>query len=412
MTGTFFVIILFVLTAVYCLWVSCRHRWLIWPLVLAYVFRSLLLILDYFRVFSPPGANADAARFTRVAYEYSLLSWHELFLILDVSRSTFYSWLGAALQKIVGESSYILPATSFLFGHVVVAVTGIITYQLWGKRPAIIASLIVALYPFAAFNSVLAMREEVAIMFFMIGLYHFVRWVGGKSLLGLLWGSVFFGIAVAFHPGWIGAFIGMAAYLMFFLYRAIFKSDTTKSSRLDAFKVILSSTVLVFSLGMVAFGGGVSLGKGIEIGGEDEEGGIGGAIESRFMREASGGSAYPAFIAQGNPYTQPWLIPARIVYFHFSPFPWDLRSPRHLLGVVSTVLYFFMAWRVYKGWHSIKRKEECIALLLIFGALTFIFAIGVTNVGTAVRHKAKLLGLFLILAASSFNTVRLKLRRE
>lgn len=412
MSGNFFVFILFAFTATYCLWVACRYRWLLWPLVIAYLTRGFLFFLDYFNIFHPPGSTADGARFTRIANELAQLSWHELFMNLNVAASTFYSWLGAVLQKLVGETSLILPATSFLFGHVVVATTGIMVYQLWGKRPAIIASLIIAVYPFAAFNSVVAMREEVAIMFFMVGLFHFTRWVGGKSVLGLLWGSVFFGVAVAFHPGWIGAFVGMAAYLMFFLYRAIFKSDTKNASRLDAFKVILSSAVLFFSLAMVVFGGGVSLGKGISLGGEGEEGGIGAAIESRFMGEASGGSAYPSFIAQGNPYTQPWLIPARIVYFHFSPFPWDVRSPRHLLGVVSSVLYFFLAWRIYKGWGSIKRKEECIALLLIFGALTFIFAIGVTNIGTAVRHKAKLLGIFLILAASSFNSIRLKLRRE
>ncbi len=409
-TGLLFVYILFIFTAVYCLWVAVLHRWLLWPLVLAYVTRLVLFLLDYFHIFRPPGATDDASRFNNTARYWSQFEWSHLMDIVDVTHSHFYAWLGAVVQKLVGVSYSILPAFSFLFGHVVVAVAAIITYQLWGKRAGIMVALVLALYPFAAFNSILAMREEVAIMFFVLGLYFFVKWVSGKSYLGIIWACLCFGGAVAFHPGWIGAFVGVAAYLTFFLYRTVFKTDTSRASYHDALKVLLSTTMLVLSLGMVAFGGGISLGKGIEVGGEGE-GGVGSAIESRFSREPTGGSAYPSFIAQGNPYTQPWLIPARIVYFHFSPFPWDLRSPRHLLGIVSSMLYFFMAWRVYKGWDTLKNREECVAMLFMFGALTFIFAIGVTNVGTAIRHKTKLLALFLILAASTFHTFKIKLRR-
>ncbi|HDZ47799.1 hypothetical protein LCGC14_0107010 [marine sediment metagenome] len=410
MAADFYVFIIFVLAAVYCIGVSVLHRWLLWPLIAAYIIRSFLFALDYLNIFSPPGADTDALRFTRMAFEWSQLSWPDLLSLNVMFNSLFYSWLGAMIMKLVGTSHHILPVMSFLFGFVVVATTALIAKDLWGKRTATIVAFIIALYPFAAFNSILAMREEVAIMFFILGLYFFLKWVGGQSILGLLWGCLFFGTAVLFHPGWIGAFIGVAGYLAFFLYKVVFKTDTTKVSFHSTVKILLSSAMLVFSLGMIGFGGGVSLGKGIEVGG-DEESGIGSAIESRFVRPATGGSAYPAFIAQGNPYTQPWLIPARIVYFHFSPFPWDIRSPRHLLGVVSSVLYMFLAWRVYKGWGTIKRREECLAMLFIFGALTFIFAIGVTNIGTATRHKTKLLGIFLLLAASSFHTLSIKLRR-
>lgn len=410
MTAEFYVLIIFLLAAVYCIGISLMHRWLLWPLVFAYVFRVALFFLDYLNIFRPPGANTDAMRFTRMAFEWSQLSWSNLLSLDLLFNSLFYSWLGAMIMKLVGNSIHILPVMSFLFGFVVVATTGLIAYQLWGKRSATIVAFIMALYPFAAFNSILAMREEVAIMYFILGLYFFLRWVGGRSILGLLWGCIFFGLAVLFHPGWIGAFIGVAAYLVFFLYKVIFKADTSQVPFHDTVKILLSSAMLVFSLGMISFGGGVYLGKGIELGG-DEESGIGSAIESRFVRPASGGSAYPAFIAQGNPYTQPWLIPARIVYFHFSPFPWDIRSVRHLLGIISSFLYMFLAWRIYKGWHTIKHREECVAMLFIFGALTFIFAIGATNIGTAIRHKTKILSIFLILAASSFHTISIKIRR-
>mgnify|MGYP000447453718 CR=1 FL=1 len=407
-----FVFILFVLSGVYCLWMGTRHRWLLLPLIFAYFFRLFLFVLDYARIFRPPGATADASRFTRLTLEHAAQDWDILLGNVPLFSSHFYPWLGGVIQKVVGESEFFLIATSFFFGHVVVAVTGIICYQLWGKRAAVLAAMIMALYPFAAFNSVLAMREEVAIMFFLMGLYFYINWVAGKSTLGLLWGGGLFGVAMLFHPGWVAAFFGVAFYLVYFLYRNLFIDRPRFVNRLYAFKMLLSIGMLAFSLGMIAVGDGFSLGKGIEIGGEEEGGGLGSIIEDRFSREGTGGSAYPSFVATGNPYTQPWLIPARIVYFHFSPFPWDIRSPMHLLGLVSSVLYWFLAWRVYRGWSQLKSREECVALLCIFGALTFVFALGVTNIGTAIRHKTKLLGLFVILAASSFNSFRIRFKRK
>lgn len=408
MTGNLFLFILFLLTAIFCLVVVYRHRWLLYPLLFAYLFRFLFLVLGYTGVFSPPGANADSARFTRHAYEYSLLEWSDLFARLEFFTSDFYPWLGGLLQKVVGQSELMLIGTSFLFGHIVVVVIAVIVNQMWGRRAAIMSAYIMALYPFAAFNSVLAMREEVSIMFFTLGLYCFIRWIRGIAPLGLLSSGILFVLAIMFHPGWVGVFVGIALYLIYFLYRSVKTSDGGRVTKLHAFKIILAVGMLVSAVGLIALGDGISLGKGVEIGGEGESD-LGDAIEERFNREAQGGSAYPSFIAQGNPYTQPWLVPARIIYFHFSPFPWDLRSPRQVLGLVSSILYGFLAWRLYRGWHHIKYREEALALLLIFGAITFVFAIGATNIGTAIRHKTKLLGLFVILAASSFDRVRIKI---
>lgn len=410
MSGSLFVVFLFALAGVYCLVMGYRHRWLLWPMIIAYLVRLGLFVLDYLRIFRPPGANADASHFVNAARAYSRFDWQFLWDNPRLFDSKFYAWVGGVMQKVVGESSLFLLSTNFLFGHIVVAITGLMAYQLWGRKAAFIAAMIMAIYPFGAFNSVLALREEVSIMFFMLGLYYILQWAGARSTLGLLWGGALFGVAVLFHPGWVAAFVGVAAYLVHFLYRHLVVTRPALVSRPYAFKVLLSIGMLMFSLGMVTAGGSISLGKGIEIGGDTEDS-LAEVIESRFISEPTGGSAYPGFVAQGNPYTQPWLIPARLVYFHFSPFPWDLRSPSHFLGLISSALYGFLAWRVFRGWGRLTQREEGLALLFIFGAITFVFALGVNNIGTAIRHKTKLLGLFVILAASSFDYLRGRLRK-
>src|SRR5690606_28142625 len=157
------------------------------------------------------------------------------------------------------------------------------------------------------------------------------------------------------------------------------------------FSLILSSFVFVIGVFVLfslpgfsilnLFGGYV---------GEDAD--IGDALTARFGREESfGSSGYPSFITHGDPVSQPWLLPLRIIYFLFAPFLWDIRSPRHLMGLVSSLLYLYIFWKVYKNWALITARQELIPIIFVFAGLTIVYAVGVTNIGTAIRHKTKFL---------------------
>lgn len=376
------------------------------PMLVGLLARLVFLLLDYSNVFTPPGGGADAVSFTRRAQEWSMLDWSGVFSTFNYSASYVYSTFGAILYKLVGFHDLILPSVNVFLGVFVVAIPTLIVYSLWGRRSAVIACYIMALFPFAMFNSVIALREEPSIFLFLVGLYFFLSWVSEKHPLRIFIALPFFAMAIIVHPGWIGALVGVSAYLGFvFIKNLMLFLKQGSISRSMFGKLASSLGVFIVALLFVIGSGGVTLAKGITVGGESGSE-IDELIESRFEREAQGGSAYPRAVATGNPFTQPWLIPARMVYFTLSPFPWDIKSGRHLLGTFATVLYGFLVFYIYKGWPKIKRKEECIALLFIFGSLIFVFSIGVTNVGTAIRHRTKFLALFLILAASSFHRLK------
>ncbi|OJA06004.1 hypothetical protein QHL1GM_11755 [Halomonas sp. QHL1] len=412
MISALFVIVMFTLSIVFCLIVSLKHRWLLWPLFFGFAFRSLLMFLDYYGIFAPPGATGDAIVFTRTAYEWSLFEWNRLFDTFNYKASYVYSTIGAVFLKIFGYNHFVLLVLNFLAGLIIIFLTGIMAYRLWGRKPAIISSYIMALFPFAAFNSVIALREELSIVVFLLGVYFFLKWVSGKGTIWILVAFPMFATALMIHPGWIGAMVGIALYLGYFSTKTLVASiKGGATTRQVASKFLSAIALFTVAILIVAGSGGISLAKGITIGGDSEEG-VTDLIESRFQREGRGGSAYPGFVAQGNPYTQPWLIPMRVAYFTFSPFPWDLRSPRQLLGVSASAMYLFLAWRLYKGWHNVKRKEECLALMFMAGALIFVFAIGVTNFGTAIRHRTKFLAICTLLAASSFNQLSVRLKRH
>ncbi|RBI66245.1 hypothetical protein DQ400_14435 [Vreelandella sulfidaeris] len=413
MIPALFVVVMFALSFVFCLMVSMKHRWLLWPIMFGFAFRVLLMFLDYYGIFAPPGATSDAIVFTRTAYEWSQLEWDSLFNTFNYSASYVYSTVGAVFFKAFGYNHFVLPVLNFIAGLVGIFLTGIMAYRLWGRKPAVISAYIMALFPFAAFSSVIALREEFSIVLFLLGVYFFLNWISGKGTIWIFAAFSMFAMALMIHPGWIGAMVGIALYLGYFSFKTLVYSikggETTRQAASKFFSAIaLFSVALLIVVGS----GGITLAKGISIGGGDEEEGVEDLIESRFQSEGRGGSAYPGFVAQGNPYTQPWLIPMRIVYFTFSPFPWDLRSPRQVLGLVASAMYMFLAWRVYKGWHRIKRKEECIVLMFMAGALIFVFAIGVTNFGTAIRHRTKFLAICTLLAASSFDKISVRWKRH
>lgn len=413
MIPALFVTFVFLLTFVFCLIVSMKHRWLLWPIMIGFAFRCLLMLLDYYGIFSPPGADGDAVVFTRTAYQWSQLDWDRLFNTFNYSASYVYSTLGAVFFKLFGYNHFVLPVLNFFAGLLGVFLTGIMAFRLWGRKPAVISAYIMALFPFAAFNSVIALREEFSIVVFLLGVYFFLNWVSGKGTIWIFAAFSMFAVALMIHPGWIGAMVGIALYLGYFSFRTLVSSiKGGETTRQVASKFFSAVALFAVAMVIVAGSGGINLAKGITIGGDDEDGGVEELIESRFQSEGRGGSAYPSFVARGNPYAQPWLIPMRVVYFTFSPFPWDLRSPRQLMGVLASGMYLFLAWRLYKGWSRVKRKEECLALMFMAGALIFVFAIGVTNIGTAIRHRTKFLALCTLLAASSFDRLSIRLRRH
>ncbi|MCC5879125.1 MAG: hypothetical protein JJU03_04440 [Idiomarina sp.] len=411
MTQSLFVFFSCAVSLMILVFIARKDQVIICLLIAGFLFRLLLMFLNAYGIFEIPGSSHDAAAYMRHARHLATLSWSDMFSIYDPTHSfNGYGFYGAVAIKAFGYSDLIMPSLNLIAGSIVMGVSALIVNQMWGSKAARLSTLILALYPFAAFNSAVALREEFAIAAFVVGVYFILQWVRSGALRHVVFAIAFLGVATTIHAGFVGAFVGLFAYLLFTLWRSIKKLFVGRGlTQKQGVRSLVGLTYLLLLVGMIKVGGGLSLGKGIVIGGESDSE-MTELIESRFQREATGGSAYPSAITTGDPFSQPWLIPARMVYFHFSPFIWDIRSPRHVLGLISSVLYVFLAFRIYKGWRQLKGREETLLLLLMFGALTFVFAVGVTNVGTAIRHKTKLLVLILALAASSFNTIKTKFR--
>lgn len=392
--------------------VSLKYRFAALALLTAVSTRVALFFINDWGIYRVPGADHDAAGFIRRSAEMAGLPWAHLVSMIDPSKGgTNYSILGGAIVKLVGHEAPTIAAVNLVFATLMLSVVLVLVFKVWGKRAAIAAILVLAFYPFALFNSVIALREEVSSLFGILGAAAVIYWSRNGVFYFLYLAAVFFLLAASFHPGWSGALVGLAAYSLWRSTQIVRLAGAGRRVSRYEFSLVMSAVVFVGGVAVLLSLPGFSVLSLFE-GYVGEDADIGDAITARFAREESlGGSGYPNFITHGDPLTQPWLIPLRIVYFLFAPFPWDISSPRHVIGMVSSLLYMFIFWKMYKHWDQVKQHKELIPVIFIFAGLTFVFAVGVTNIGTAIRHKTKFLPILLLFGAVAFHNLRVRVGR-
>lgn len=393
--GNLYIAVCFLLAILIAAVAGSRQRTLVPWLVAGACVRVGMLLLEIAGLWAPPQSTADASRFIRLAHELSMQPWSSLVSALDYRSASSYVVSGAALFKMIDYHPYAMQATNVVVGTINICLGVLLVRRYVNPTAATGAAVLLCLYPFAAFNSVVALREEFAILFFLCGLVLLMRWVARGHIGPFLMANVLFVFASFVHPGFIAAAIAATGYFMFSSLKGLKRGGDRRSAVVSA---MVGLAMFIGAVGVL--GTGVELGKGIELTLDPDE--LAETIGSRFQRDSMGGSAYPSAIAQGDPFTQPWLIPARMAYFLYSPFIWDVRSAIHLSGLLVGFLYIWLSIRAWRAWRSGMIAGRMRVLGWMFLCLTFVFAMGVTNSGTAIRHKTKFFSLLVILAAPTF----------
>ncbi len=100
------------------------------------------------------------------------------------------------------------------------------------------------------------------------------------------------------------------------------------------------------------------------------------------------------------------FLPEGLTLFLLAPFPWMLGSLRQVLALPETLFFYWLIPHMLRGIRHLVRHHLNTSLmaLLITGGLTFGYALGEGNAGTAYRHRAQLLSFFLVFAAVGLDT--------
>lgn len=123
-------------------------------------------------------------------------------------------------------------------------------------------------------------------------------------------------------------------------------------------------------------------------------------LESRRSWRAQGGAAY----LEGMSYDAWWEIvlvaPIRAIYFQYAPFPTQVDSLFHLLGMTSLPILIILTVAAYRSLIRCETDQRLLALLITV-YLTGIIGYGLvdSNFGTSLRHRVPFEYLLVVFAA-------------
>lgn len=371
-----------------------------------YVFLSLLLVTGYLLralaslanayFLNLPDSQSDAIRFERLAWEWAeggVLGALQHFTGPD---SYFISWILGVLYAATDRSLLMAQSVSMLFGMGTVLLGALLANKLWGQRAAVKAGWVLACFPTLILYSALVMREAYIWFFVLVAFYGVVLWVQRGSMRAIFLALAGFVGAAFFHGA---MFVGAVFFMLYLGAHALKKLLFSLSRvRVHLFSLLLVGGVMVALFGYVA--SGISLPKigSFQQAMSDER--IIGIVESR-TRGSGGeeGAMYPEWTQPSSAAELFIKAPVRMAYFLFSPFPWDVRTPTHLIGLFDGMLYILLVFILWRNRLAIWANPAARAMLFITLGYVLVFSFGVGNFGTGLRHRAKFVAGLIILAA-------------
>ena len=353
------------------------------PIILGYLLRVFLLYFDLYgrNIFTLPNSGADSEWFYRQGILASLGA--------NTIQGPFYSMLGQ-IFKIVGDSRIFVQFLLMLFSIVTIVVTArtlvLLKVDIQTRKSTM---YVLCLLPNFAIISSLFLRESIVAMFAAISLYYFSRWIIGYSYLNLAIAVLSVLCGAAFHSGIIGMILGFIIILAIYNPRA-------KKVRISI-KTIVPAIIVAFAF-LYLFNNYAELffGKMLRLTTAN-------SIEDIASTNAYGDSSYAAYVGNSNSIGNMILYtPLRLLFFLGSPFFWQIRGANDIIALIFNSLFYLYV--IFKTIMYLRKKESAekniVASIFIIGIMTaFVFAWGVTNTGTAIRHRDKMSSLYAILLA-------------
>lgn len=357
-------------------------------LFFGYLWRIFLVYWDiyYWHIFLLPNSGGDSWVFYNCAVAFVRTG--------DPGRAELFGRVMGTIFKAVG--------TSKLYGQFLITLLSVLALCLFARMLNMLGLnrrvkrwtiLLFSLLPNFAILSSIFLREAPVCLLLTLSVYCFYIWFDTNRMSALVLAFVCSFAAAAFHSGSIAACVGyVIVYLLYDRRKKEFRANPNSIVPAIALALVLIFLLLNYSDTFLGNMGNVD------------------SIEDIAKTDDSGGSSYAQYV--GNSATPLnmliYTIP-RIVYFLFSPFPWQWRGVGDIIAFLFSSLVNLIAilrsiryLRDDEGEH----KQILIALLIVAAAIAFVFAWGVSNTGTAARHRDKMVLIFGLIYAISLNPKR------
>ena len=366
-----------------------------WPAVskiilTALAIRFLFLFINN-HIFHLPDSDMDAKNYEQLAWENSQGGFLNNFNNYQGPGAYFISFMIAIPYSLVGRSVLLAQSLSILFGIGSVFLGWLLAKKIWDNSIAIKVGWSIALFPSLVSYSVLTMREVYISFFLLLAMYGIVNWFKFSNFKSLY--IVFIGFigATFFH----GASIAGLFIFIFIITLDSFKKTfrLLKNNRINP-QILM---IIIFS----SFIFGLYLTNKIKLPYLQT---FSQSINPSFLAETinlkvKGDGAYPEWTKIDSSIELVYKIPIRAVYFIFSPFPWDVKKPNHIIGLLDSFCYMALFYLIFRNRKAIWKDPALRIILIILLAYIIVYGVGVGNFGSGIRHRSKFVIGFILLAA-------------
>jgi hypothetical protein len=349
----------------------------------AYVIRLLAMFWDIYarHIFVFPNSGLDTEAFL----SSGLRVYNNMSLLLQpVARGIYSKTIGVFFytimpHRLIGQYINVLLGVS-----IIIIFYKILVMLKINEKTIKYSMIIIAFFPNAIINSAILLRENIIVFFVILSFYFFINWYKTAlnkyvifSLLSLL-------AASAYHAGVIGLAAGYIFMYLFYNHKKnkfVFSKNT----------VVLFILILIISINVYIYYNDVFLRQFNRM--QDIED-LYGIASGRV-----GGSAYLTGLNINNLWQLILYSPIYMFYFLVSPLPWTWRGFGDILAfIIDGVFYgYFLFYSLYYSRKFKIKGSIFTGTVIAILATVFIFAIGVQNAGTAMRHRHKIIPIIIIL---------------
>ena len=354
------------------------------PLYLGYSLRLFFLFWDLYgrSIFTLPNSGADSEAFYNNVVCYTQMGFF--------SQNSNFAMLMGTMGSVIGSSRLYLQYIIMLFSIVALLLFALMLEKIdISSKIRYYVCLIVCLLPNLAILSSLFLRESLCSMFIIISIYTFYDWMSGKSGLCLVFSFVAALSASAFHSGCIAITAGYIGVIMLY----------DRQNQLFRFKIGHLISVILIMLIMAFLFEHYSDSLFYKFSSIED-------ISDIATGKSRGGSSYAQYVGDSkNLINMIIFTPLRMIFFLFSPFPWQWRGLSDIIAFVfSSSFFLYTAYCDIRFLKSGEKKNRTlvIALTIVAVCTAFVFAWGVTTSGTACRHRDKMVIIWGLILALTY----------
>ena len=351
--------------------------------------RVFLLYLDYYgkHIGTVLHSGGDSERF----YEWGLYISEDLSRMKEISYTKYTDFLGI-LYWIIGDQRFFSQFINVILGmwSIFVFYKILDLFKLKDSKKL----FFLALYGFfpqnIIFSSIL-LREALIQFFFVYSLLFFTKWLMSNNRINMFKTIIFVLLCSLFHPGMISSLL---VYGFMFLFLDVKKYSFNYSFKRKTLLVLFCG----FTFALIAYNISILNGKFSFLISDTNLSLLEKYESNRGIEE--GGATYLRNYKINSIVDFIILVPLRLIYFVFSPMPYDVRGVGDLAAIIlDSSFYYFLVYIIIRSRKIIKDNIFRIfpkVFFILFLTVSIGFALGTENSGTAMRHRSKIFPALII----------------